>query len=72
MEQGVWRGGGWRIHSVDEGVTSDLLSLFPSRLSSEVDRFVGGEGNQGSASHVSTWCAETTCRTWSGSLSQWF
>lgn len=57
---------------MDEGVTSDLLSLFPSRLSSEVNRFVGGEGNQGSASHISTWCAETTCRTWSGSLSQWF
>ena len=34
---------------MDEGVTSDFLSLFPSRLSSEVDRFVGGEGNQGIA-----------------------
>lgn len=48
MKQGLG-GGGWRIHSMDEGVTSDFLSLFPSRLSSEVDRFVGGEGNQGSA-----------------------
>lgn len=45
------------------GVTFDLLRLPPSRLSSEVDKLLGGEGDSGSASHVSTWCGEATCRT---------
>lgn len=30
-KQGPEVGGGWGVHSTDEGVSSDLLTLLPSR-----------------------------------------